>query len=200
MHKYILLVALMLGFGSPAFARDSGRYADDTLKYWFDHLSSNRGMCCSFADGFSVSDVNWDVRDGHYRVWLHGEWIDVPDAAVVTEPNRYGPAVVWPYLDNKGNKTFAASCLEAVHEFGRRAELQALSLIMTKARILRAGHSRQKSLNRVGEIFTEVSNGRGGLDVQVNPQKRSVAAELVFFRDALMIFIRAPDHVLKFPF
>ena len=44
---------------------------------------------------------------------------------------------------------------------GRRAELQALRLIMTKARILRAGHSRQKSLNRVGEIFTEVSNGRG---------------------------------------
>jgi hypothetical protein len=44
---------------------------------------------------------------------------------------------------------------------GRRAELQALSLIMTKARILRAGHSRQKSFNRVGEIVTEVSNGRG---------------------------------------
>jgi hypothetical protein len=103
MHQYALLVALMHGFGSPAFARDDGRYADDTLKYWFDHLSSNRGMCCSFADGFSVSDVDWDVRDGHYRVWLHGEWIDVPDAAVVTGPNRYGPAVVWPYMDNKGN-------------------------------------------------------------------------------------------------
>jgi hypothetical protein len=61
MHKWVLLVALLLGFGSPAFARDDGRYADDTLKYWFDHLSSNRGLCCSFADGFSVSDVNWDV-------------------------------------------------------------------------------------------------------------------------------------------
>jgi hypothetical protein len=27
----------------------------------------------------------------------------VPDAAVVTEPNRFGPAVVWPYNDRYGN-------------------------------------------------------------------------------------------------
>ncbi len=33
---------------------------------------------------------------------LHGEWIEVPDAAVVTGPNRYGPTVVWPYMDDKG--------------------------------------------------------------------------------------------------
>jgi hypothetical protein len=26
----------------------------------------------------------------------------VPDAAVVTEPNRFGPAVVWPYQDRDG--------------------------------------------------------------------------------------------------
>jgi hypothetical protein len=25
------------------------------------------------------------------------------DAAVVTEPNRFGPAVVWPYNDRYGN-------------------------------------------------------------------------------------------------
>src|SRR5262252_5614384 len=32
-----------------------------------------------------------------------GEWFVVPDAAVVTEPNRFGPAVVWPYNDRYGN-------------------------------------------------------------------------------------------------
>lgn len=64
--------------------------------------ASDKGMCCSFADGFSVSDVDWDMHDGHYRVLLHGEWIDVPDTSV-TRPNRYGPAVVWPYMDDKGN-------------------------------------------------------------------------------------------------
>jgi hypothetical protein len=41
--------------------------------------------------------------DGHYRVRIQGEWIVVPDAAVVTEPNRFGPAVVWPYNDRYGN-------------------------------------------------------------------------------------------------
>jgi hypothetical protein len=35
-------------------------------------------------------------------VRLQGEWVIVPDAAVVTEPNRFGPAVVWPYLDASG--------------------------------------------------------------------------------------------------
>jgi hypothetical protein len=75
----------------------------DPLKDWFDHLASDKGMCCSFADGFSVSDVDWEMQNGHYRVLLHGEWIDVPDTAVVTGPNRSGRAVVWPYMDNKGN-------------------------------------------------------------------------------------------------
>jgi len=41
-------------------------------------------------------------KDGHYRVRLYGEWVPVPDATVVTEPNRFGPAVVWPYLDTDG--------------------------------------------------------------------------------------------------
>jgi hypothetical protein len=34
---------------------------------------------------------------------VHGEWINVPNSSVVTEPNRYGPAVVWPYMDTDGN-------------------------------------------------------------------------------------------------
>ena len=75
MGRYVLVVALLVGLSDSAFARDDGRYADNPLKYWFDNLSSGNGMCCSFADGFSVSDVDWDVEDGHYRVRLHGEWI-----------------------------------------------------------------------------------------------------------------------------
>jgi hypothetical protein len=95
---------IMAGGGvATAFARDDGRYANDPLKSWFDQLASGRGLCCSFADGFSIQDVDWDTVDGHYRVRLNGAWIDVPDSAVVTEPNRFGPAVVWPYLDSDGN-------------------------------------------------------------------------------------------------
>ena len=84
-------------------ARDpDGRYANEPLHAWFDQLASGKGLCCSFADGFSIQDVDWDTQDGRYRVRIHGEWIIVPDAAVVTEPNRFGPAVVWPYKDTEG--------------------------------------------------------------------------------------------------
>jgi hypothetical protein len=44
-----------------------------------------------------VQDVDWDTQDAHYRVRIYGQWFVVPDDAVVTEPNRFGPAVVWPY-------------------------------------------------------------------------------------------------------
>jgi cytochrome c553 len=83
-------------------ARDDGRYANSLLKSWFDRLASGKGLCCSFADGFRVDDVDWDTQDGHYRVRLNGDWIVVPDNAVVTEPNKYGQAVVWPYMSGDG--------------------------------------------------------------------------------------------------
>ena len=85
-----------------AFAADHGQFAGSPLKPWFDQLASGKGLCCSFADGLSVEDVDWDVKDGHYRVRLNGQWISVPDTALVTEPNRYGRAVVWPYADATG--------------------------------------------------------------------------------------------------
>ena len=84
-------------------ARDDGRFANSPLKPWFDGLASGKGLCCSFADGFSVQDVDWDAQDGHYRVRIYGQWLVVPDDAVVTEPNRFGPALVWPYNDRYGN-------------------------------------------------------------------------------------------------
>jgi hypothetical protein len=83
-------------------ARDDGRYANEPLHAWFDQLASGKGLCCSFADGVSVKDVDWDTKEGRYRVRLKGEWVIVPDNAVVTEPNKFGPAVVWPYLDSDG--------------------------------------------------------------------------------------------------
>jgi hypothetical protein len=57
----------------------------------------------AFCRRCQVQDVDWDTQDGHYRVRIHGEWIVLPDAAVVTEPNRFGPTVVWPYNDRYGN-------------------------------------------------------------------------------------------------
>ncbi|MGY3359728.1 hypothetical protein ACVWZK_006391 [Bradyrhizobium sp. GM0.4] len=82
-------------------ARDiDGRYAQSPLKQWFDGLRSGKGPCCSDADGYAVSDPDWETKGGHYRVRLEGDWIDVPDDAVITEPNRAGKTMVWPMFQN----------------------------------------------------------------------------------------------------
>jgi hypothetical protein len=81
----------------PGKARDlDGRYANSPLKQWFDSLKSGKGPCCSDADGSAVSDDDWETKDGRYRVRLEGEWWNVPDDAVITEPNRAGRTMVWP--------------------------------------------------------------------------------------------------------
>jgi hypothetical protein len=92
-------VAAMAGL--PADARDDGRYANSPLKGWFESLhSKGGGPCCADADGTALDDVDWDTRGGHYRVRLQAEWIEVPDDAVITEPNRVGRTIVWPYYVN----------------------------------------------------------------------------------------------------
>lgn len=97
-----LIVAMFASVVTLAFARDDGQFTNSPLKSWFDSLASGKGLCCSFADGLSVADVDWDTKDGKYRVRYQGKWVVVPDSAVVTEPNKFGPAVVWPYQDADG--------------------------------------------------------------------------------------------------
>lgn len=101
--RNLLLTVLLCIVASPLLARDNGSFADSPLKPWFDKLASGRGLCCSFADGVTIKDVDWDTKDGHYRVYLDNQWIVVPDNAVVTEPNIYKRAVVWPYQDMNGS-------------------------------------------------------------------------------------------------
>jgi len=91
----VLIAFLVFPSASP-MARDDGRYSGSPLKPWFDSLRSSLGPCCSDADGVIVADPDWESKDGHYRVRLDGEWIMVPDEAVITEPNRAGRTMVWP--------------------------------------------------------------------------------------------------------
>ena len=85
----LLLVALA---SQLAHARDRGQFANSNpeIKAWFDTLRSGKGPCCSDADGSAVSDVDWESSDGRYRVRVEGDWVDVPEEAVITEPNRVG--------------------------------------------------------------------------------------------------------------
>jgi hypothetical protein len=96
-----LACALLLSaLSAPSMqARDlDGRYAaqNPELHQWFESLRSGKGPCCSDADGSAVSDVDWETAGGHYRVRLDGAWLEVPDEAVITEPNRIGRTMVWP--------------------------------------------------------------------------------------------------------
>jgi hypothetical protein len=88
----------------PALGRDlDGRYKDSALHDWFEHLASGKGLCCSYADGYVVTDADWETKDRRYRVRVPRAadsqdmvWVDVPDEAVITEPNKAGRTMVWP--------------------------------------------------------------------------------------------------------
>jgi hypothetical protein len=106
-QKDSMLLALFVGFAMLLFvlllgmhvvwSRDlDGRYANSPNKQWFDGLKSGKGPCCSDADGTAITDADWESKNGHYRVRINGQWVDVPDEAVVKEPNRDGRTIVWP--------------------------------------------------------------------------------------------------------
>lgn len=93
------LLALMIAlYPVISSARDlDGKHADDPLHKWFDGLASGKGLCCSFADGRSVADPDWGTNAKGYWVVVDGVKYDVPPEALVTVPNKFGQAVVWPY-------------------------------------------------------------------------------------------------------
>lgn len=94
-----IFALLLFAFSVGAHARDRGQFAASSAetKAWFDSLKSLNGPCCSDADGTALSDVDWEARGDHYRVRVDGEWIDVPDSALVKVPNRIGKTMVWPF-------------------------------------------------------------------------------------------------------
>lgn len=95
-----LATILAITVFSPARGHDA---AHPELDNWFMSLHGRHGIpCCDGSDATRLSDVDWDMHDGHYRVRLEGQWVDVPDSAVVDGPNRAGSTMVWPYyLDGK---------------------------------------------------------------------------------------------------
>lgn len=94
----IFLFALLICAGT-ASARDlDGRYAQTNpqTRDWIRGLTNKQGVnCCDAADGTRLEDVDWEASDNGYRVRIDGDWIEVPPEAVIDEPNRLGPAMVW---------------------------------------------------------------------------------------------------------
>ncbi|HXE20380.1 MAG TPA: hypothetical protein VN629_12380, partial [Castellaniella sp.] len=73
-----------------ARAHDAAR---PELDSWYMGLQSVGGHpCCEGPgkDATHLSDVDWESKDGHYRVRIEGQWYDVPNDAVIEGPNRDG--------------------------------------------------------------------------------------------------------------
>jgi hypothetical protein len=98
---------------------------------WMADLSSGKGNCCSTAEGATLKDVDWSTSDGmpcvmppidaaakanpgRYCVRIDGTWWHVPEKAMITESNKYGPAVVWPIW---GSKEGAPKTLDGIRCF-----------------------------------------------------------------------------------
>lgn len=100
MKPVVYLISAAVLFTSQSFARDDGRYAQSPLKRWFDSLKSQKGFCCSDADGVAT---NYEIKDGAYWAPIDGVMTRVPDEAVITEPNLRGEAMKWLYLEDGHN-------------------------------------------------------------------------------------------------
>jgi hypothetical protein len=97
-----IIAILLIGF---ALARDGDEHSmsprPGANHAWFDSLESGKGRCCADADGDVVKDADWTAtKDGHYRVLMFGEWVTIPDDAVITVPNLDGRTILWPIWIN----------------------------------------------------------------------------------------------------
>lgn len=111
----VFLGLLTYVLASMAFAHDHERPA---LTPWFKSLVSRKGPCCDGSDALHLTNVDWETKDGHYRVRvpstgqgferaMNGEkvemdWVDVPEEAVLEQPNLDGETLVWPMYGYMG--------------------------------------------------------------------------------------------------
>ena len=99
-HATLLAFTLTLPILAIGYAR-AHDHGHPELNSWYESLRSGEGLCCDGTDAKRVDDADWETKDGHYPVRIDGEWVDVPNDAVVDGPNRAGRTMVWPYfVDN----------------------------------------------------------------------------------------------------
>ena len=95
-HAMIVMFIAMLVISTIRCAR-AHDHQHPELNSWYKSLRSSKGPCCDGSDATRVDDADWESKDGHYRVRIDGEWVDVPNEAVVPGPNLAGRSMVWPY-------------------------------------------------------------------------------------------------------
>ena len=89
-------LALLLAVAVILIRDPTGKWANDPLHPWFESLKNKTGLvCCAEADGHPLDEDEWGIKDNTYRVFVQGEWIVVPDDALILGPNKFGKAIVW---------------------------------------------------------------------------------------------------------
>jgi hypothetical protein len=99
----IVLLACLPALASAAFAFDNGQYehVPPDIRAWFKGVIAPNGVpCCDISDGHRTE---YDVREGGYWVPIEGEWMKVPERAIIRDRgNPVGEAVVW-YVRHRGS-------------------------------------------------------------------------------------------------
>jgi hypothetical protein len=83
-------------------ATDRGQFENlpDDVRKWFKSVISPKGIpCCDVSDGYRT---DYDMREGAFWVPIEGEWMKVPESAVIRDAgNPVGEAIVW-YVRHRG--------------------------------------------------------------------------------------------------
>ena len=71
------------------------------IRAWFKSVMAPNGVpCCDISDGHRT---DYDVREGTYWVPIEGQWMEVPERAIIRDRgNPVGEAVVW-YVHHRGS-------------------------------------------------------------------------------------------------
>ncbi len=97
------LLACLSVLANAAIAFDNGQYENvaPDIRAWFKSVMAPNGVpCCDISDGHRTT---YDVRQGAYWVPIEGEWMVVPERAVIRDRgNPVGEAVVW-YVHHRGS-------------------------------------------------------------------------------------------------
>ena len=98
-----VLIAFLPLLASAALAVDRGQFGHvpPDIRAWFKSVIAPNGVpCCDELDGHRTT---YDVRAGAYWVPIEGQWMQVPERAVIRDQgNPIGEAVVW-YVHHRGS-------------------------------------------------------------------------------------------------
>ncbi len=97
------LLACACALSGTAIAFDNGQYdsVSPDIRAWFKAVTAPNGVpCCDMADGHRT---DYDFRECAYWVPIEGQWMAVPERAIIRgHGNPVGQAVVW-YVHHRGS-------------------------------------------------------------------------------------------------